>query len=320
MSTQTFTPTQRLALYLVHEEKCYLCNRKIAFSEMQIEHILPEDLAKDKPRLKKILDEYGLDENFDLRSFANLLPSCAGCNREKSKKVFEAVPILKAQLDKAAEKEADVITKIKELNTQRAIERNFAKVIAAAENGKLTNVPSSDLKEFFVNISKHRSAPLVKNPLKLTTSLSLSNDDFVNLIKDEVSQEAERLADLELASRVRLSELEDRWNSKYLELEQLLREKISVLKGQGISAKLTPANSRPELFEVIDGWHNGVNPKKPVLTAHFEHASLTLFVHPGAITQGKNFSFRCYQDLCELVIWKCWENTSGENPRECHDM
>ena len=77
---------------------------------MHVDHVLPEHLLDDPERLKEVIDSFGLPEDFDLNSYENWLPSCGPCNLRKRGEVFEPVPLIKLQLQKAAEKAAKAKT------------------------------------------------------------------------------------------------------------------------------------------------------------------------------------------------------------------
>lgn len=68
---------------------------------MQVDHVIPESLARDPDRLAQVLESMGLPKDFDLNSYENLLPACASCNNLKSARSFGASPIFLAQLQRA---------------------------------------------------------------------------------------------------------------------------------------------------------------------------------------------------------------------------
>jgi hypothetical protein len=79
---------QRLALYHAHNERCVYCREPILFSEMSVDHILPQTLLKDLPRRERVLADYGLPDDFDIESYNNWLPCHQGDNRQKGDTIF----------------------------------------------------------------------------------------------------------------------------------------------------------------------------------------------------------------------------------------
>jgi len=56
----------------------------LSFAEAEIDHVLPESLAKNADEWHRIRSEQGLTDDFDIDGFENLLPSCRPCNSRKS--------------------------------------------------------------------------------------------------------------------------------------------------------------------------------------------------------------------------------------------
>ena len=76
---------ERLAFWEVYNKKCLYCDRPLErTSDMQIDHLFPQELEKDETRFNEIKKEFGLPNDFDLESYENLVSSCGPCNRKKS--------------------------------------------------------------------------------------------------------------------------------------------------------------------------------------------------------------------------------------------
>ena len=103
MSKYSFSVSERYAVYTVHGERCYLCNKPIDFASMEIDHVIPESLLGTK-HLSEVLNKYGLTSDFSINGFENWLPSCRKCNNEKSDHIFNPTPIIQVLLDKLAAK------------------------------------------------------------------------------------------------------------------------------------------------------------------------------------------------------------------------
>jgi hypothetical protein len=85
-----FVPARkRYALWKAHEGKCYYCREPLRYAEVWVDHILPASLAGDSIRLSSLLQEFGLEQNFDLNDYGNWLPSHPRCNQRKSDLILE---------------------------------------------------------------------------------------------------------------------------------------------------------------------------------------------------------------------------------------
>lgn len=111
MSKHVFTVHEKWAIFKVHGERCYLGREPIDLRTMQVDHIVPESLLDEPGKLAKVLVELGLPKDFNLNTYENWMPACGPCNNRKRAQVFEAVPIVLAELDKA-KKGADECRKI----------------------------------------------------------------------------------------------------------------------------------------------------------------------------------------------------------------
>src|SRR5438552_2079589 len=78
----------RYAIYLAYDQKCAYCDRPIQFVDFQIEHVIPQHLAKDPVQWAKVIVEYGLRTDFDVESDDNRMASCGQDNRRKSGDLF----------------------------------------------------------------------------------------------------------------------------------------------------------------------------------------------------------------------------------------
>lgn len=89
MSEQSFTTIQREAVWLAYNKKCAYTGEPLEFSEMHIDHILPESLKDDSEKFDEIKNRYRLDNNFDLLGWENLLPCKSSINLRKSSNLFD---------------------------------------------------------------------------------------------------------------------------------------------------------------------------------------------------------------------------------------
>jgi len=181
MSTYKFSPAERAAIYSIHGEKCYLCGTPINLKTMEVDHILPESLIGKPEGMQAALNAFSLTTDFDINSFDNWLPACRPCNGTKKDLVFEATPIIQAQLQRAIAKAptakklaAETVTKRKIANALNVLER-------AQDDGKLDAETIQTLFEF---ISQHRQPDLEGKPILLTPLYEiLSEQNGVQIVR-----------------------------------------------------------------------------------------------------------------------------------------
>jgi hypothetical protein len=89
MSSQKFSASQREALWLAHEKKCAYTRELLDVSSFHIDHIVPESLADDAIKLERVKAMLGVDKDFDLYGYENLLPCRAGANLQKGSLVLD---------------------------------------------------------------------------------------------------------------------------------------------------------------------------------------------------------------------------------------
>lgn len=89
MSNQKFSASQREALWLAHEKKCAYTRELLDVSSFHIDHIVPENLSGDPVEFERVKATLGLDKDFDLYGYENLLPCRAGANLQKGSLVLD---------------------------------------------------------------------------------------------------------------------------------------------------------------------------------------------------------------------------------------
>ena len=92
MAVFRFTNAQRYALYRAYDGRCFYCELPIEFREMTVDHVVPESLLEDPPRLAKLRADHGIDEvapGFQINDFSNWVPAHARrCNTRKGDSVL----------------------------------------------------------------------------------------------------------------------------------------------------------------------------------------------------------------------------------------
>lgn len=84
-----FTTLQRLALWRAFGERCAYSGEPLLYKDLQIDHILPESLLDSPDELQRLMENYGLDPEFEINSYYNWLPVHGRFNRQKGSLVFE---------------------------------------------------------------------------------------------------------------------------------------------------------------------------------------------------------------------------------------
>jgi len=82
-------PFVRESLFKGYNKRCVYCRNPLLFKNMQIDHVIPKSYGKEKA-----ISNYGLNPDFELDSYYNLVPSCASCNNMKRAKTYKKIQIL----------------------------------------------------------------------------------------------------------------------------------------------------------------------------------------------------------------------------------
>jgi hypothetical protein len=88
MARKTFPTSTRAAIWQAHERRCIYCTELVAFADLDIDHIIPDHLKEKPEQLAKLLNEYGLSNDFDVNGLFNLVPSHRHCNFQKKGQVL----------------------------------------------------------------------------------------------------------------------------------------------------------------------------------------------------------------------------------------
>jgi len=84
MAKYKFSQAQRVALWEAHNRRCFYSGNPLAYSDLHIDHILPESLLDKPSELERINREYGLDPDFEINSYYNWVPAHSRYNLKKS--------------------------------------------------------------------------------------------------------------------------------------------------------------------------------------------------------------------------------------------
>src|SRR6516162_8074217 len=115
MKKYRFTTVQLFAIWRVYGKKCFYSEQPLTFTEITIDHIIPECILDDAEQLQAIKVQYGLNTDFSINDYCNWVPAHPHCNQGKGTTVYPASPALIMILEKVqrkgkqASKEADRI-------------------------------------------------------------------------------------------------------------------------------------------------------------------------------------------------------------------
>ena len=130
MSKTSFDTPTRAGIWSAHKTKCFYCNTDIDFKDLNIDHIIPESISKQK--LKELILEYGLNESFMINGFENLVPTHRICNQRKTDDVFNKASIL-YYLGLNVKKVESVKAEIEKLKRKNYFNKFHSKIVSALE-------------------------------------------------------------------------------------------------------------------------------------------------------------------------------------------
>jgi hypothetical protein len=81
----------KAAIYDAYSGKCFYTGEPIAFQDTEIDHLIPESYAD---RLDSLKIEYGLEQDFQINSIENLVPTKSALNKSKSDSLFNKQTLL----------------------------------------------------------------------------------------------------------------------------------------------------------------------------------------------------------------------------------
>lgn len=88
MSQTKFDNITRSAIWSAYNNICFFCGRPLDWSDLHIDHLLPEFLTAVPNIFKQLLVDYELPPEFEINDITNLVPSHSRCNLRKSNELF----------------------------------------------------------------------------------------------------------------------------------------------------------------------------------------------------------------------------------------
>jgi len=96
MKKHAFTHIERYAVWVSHDQICYICRKPLLLEDATCDHVIPEHLLEKPEERSSILKLLGLNSDFKINDFNNWMPSCTKCNQKKGGAPFRDT--LKIQL------------------------------------------------------------------------------------------------------------------------------------------------------------------------------------------------------------------------------
>lgn len=90
MSDYRFSESEKVAIWTADDKRCFYDRTPVLYSDLQIDHIVPEGISAAKLSELRPL----LPQNFDLNSIGNWATCHQGCNRRKGALLFESNALL----------------------------------------------------------------------------------------------------------------------------------------------------------------------------------------------------------------------------------
>lgn len=168
MTKYQFTDDERYAVFVTHAEKCYICKKPIDLASFQVDHVIPESLAKYPEPWSDALHKLGLPRTFDVNSYENWLPSCAVCNRDKADSVWEPSLLAQRSLQNAAKKADAARAAEQHVVTSQRLGRAINTLRRAQASGVLSDEIRQQLQPIILDIVASRPLAARLDVVRLT--------------------------------------------------------------------------------------------------------------------------------------------------------
>ncbi len=138
MSNHKFSDIQRVSIWEGYRRKCQYCNRQISYSELHIDHIIPESFNRGGCESTGFLKNLNLPQDFDINSYFNLFPAHSACNAKKANLLFSK-EVLLFYLEIAKSRYWQVLEWEEKLKKKRFSEKLLIDISLALSTGKITH-------------------------------------------------------------------------------------------------------------------------------------------------------------------------------------
>jgi hypothetical protein len=138
VSNQKFDNQVREAIWKAFGKKCLFCNENVLLGELHLDHLIPEYLSDHPEKLKELLKRTG-SQNLDIFSLSNIAPTCAICNLQKTKIIFNDNRLM-LLLSKIESKQDSIESYLKKTTRAQSIASILSNAEKSIQSGKFTPV------------------------------------------------------------------------------------------------------------------------------------------------------------------------------------
>ena len=221
MAAQAFTTPHRHAIWAAYGYKCFYCREPLGWDGVQVDHVVPEYLAKEPQDRARVFRDLGLPDDWSLTADQNLVAACDQCNARKRDRIPEPKQVM-LWLTEARDK-APLIAVLRE-----RYERRFrgdilrAKLETAIAAGYLESGEVHDLLSAALSVTDR--------PFRLATGIELLDGTQIDDLR---ASEVELLLDLPVKLGADLSEglLMEREDSVTLNVRTCREYQHAIAKG-----------------------------------------------------------------------------------------
>lgn len=175
MKKREFSHSERYAVWVSHQKRCWLCLEPLRLIETTIDHVVPESLLHDEEKRVEVLTEYGLPQSFNINGFENWLPCHNHCNQKKGNTAFEFVPGTRLILDRLIRLAPKVRHAANAIKANAEKDKLLARIFVAMEQEAIT---LEDLKELMSDLpAPEGAAPVPVKMIRLDNGYWLHEDD-----------------------------------------------------------------------------------------------------------------------------------------------
>lgn len=117
----------RRSIWEIYNSRCFYTGKPLDYADLELDHIIPESYKNRKDDLKRVIEECGLPDDFELDSLFNLVPTNKYENRRKSDKELSLSAKLH-YLGLARDNVSVIEQRIEELKKSRNFDKNISMV------------------------------------------------------------------------------------------------------------------------------------------------------------------------------------------------
>ena len=176
MSSQKFSFEEREALWLAYDKKCIYTSEPLEIDNFHIDHIIPEDYAKNLDEFRKLKNNLSLEECFDIFGYENLAPCKPGVNLRKNSSLFEKNVCI-YYLSIAKHKKELVIGALEKIISRNNKGKATIRLIQYLDRGLLSRDDVTDI------LDKHSDSP--QEIFSILKKIEFENSDDVDTVTKE---------------------------------------------------------------------------------------------------------------------------------------